>query len=82
MGANAFVLGVGSSNQDLAASLRTLMGKAAITSRADLKAFVLTGNLPAGNTITPAVFQRALLLLSVPLFLVGETDATAADTGT
>jgi len=55
---------------------------AAITTRAQLRTFVLTGNLPGGATITAAVFQRALLLLGgVNIKFAGETDDDMSDLG-
>ena len=63
-------------------ALVALFAKAGITTRAQLRAFVLTGNLPGGATITAAVFQRALLVLGgCYLKFAGETDADISDVG-
>lgn len=74
--------GYGGSTLQQATAYKALFGKAAITTRAQLRTYVATGNLPGGATITAAVFQRALLVLSANLLLPGErTDDDAVDTG-
>jgi hypothetical protein len=65
------------------ATMRKLIfGRAGISTRAQLRTFVLTGALPGGGTITAAVFQRACLVLALDPLLPGEqTDDDAVDTG-
>jgi hypothetical protein len=69
------------STPSMAKALNAIFVKAAITGRPDIKAWIATGNLPAGSQITSAVFQRALLALGTGWSFKGEDDDTAADSG-
>jgi len=75
-------LGISSdSSPEQAKALQGLMTKAGFTTRAEIKTFIATGNLPAAATITAAVFQRGALMLALGVLLPGESRDNGADTG-
>lgn len=73
-------VGIGSvCTPEMAGRVKTLLGRAAIASRVDLKAWVATGNLPGGATITGAQFGRALAALGAGIIFGGEADDAGGD---
>jgi len=65
----------------LAKRLRDLFARAGITTRAQLKTFVVNGALPGGATISAAQFGRALAVLGCGIRFSSDSDDDATDVG-
>jgi hypothetical protein len=76
-----FVDGIGHDDAATGRQISRLFARAAITTPAELRTWVVSGTLPAGATIGQAVFARALAALGAGARFVGLTADESADVG-